>query len=162
MRETTWVLRHLKTSGFSEPELACVYRTVIRPILDYCCPVYHPMINDEQDQIIERLQCQALKNIYGYKTKYSDMRKMAGVTTHRQRRIDLCDKFANKSLASDRFSEWFPEQMGRRSGRNQERFMEFTARTDRLNNSPMFYMRRRLNGKPGKKYGERNKEYRNT
>ena len=43
MRETTWVIRHLKLSGFSEKELATVYKTVVRPVLDYCCVVYHPM-----------------------------------------------------------------------------------------------------------------------
>lgn len=34
------------------------------------------------------------------------------------------------------------------------------AKTDSLKNSPLFYMRRRLNGKPGKEYGERNRTYR--
>ena len=43
MRETAWVLRHLKLAGFTEAELATVYRTVVRPILDYCAVVYHPM-----------------------------------------------------------------------------------------------------------------------
>ena len=42
-------------------ELATVYRTVIRPILDYCAVVYHPMLSDEQDQAVERLQARALK-----------------------------------------------------------------------------------------------------
>ena len=63
MRETTWVLRHLKKSGFTEIELARVYKTIVRPVLDYCCTIYHPMLNDEQDQLVERLQAQALKNI---------------------------------------------------------------------------------------------------
>ena len=45
MRETTWVIRHLKLSGFTEDELATVYRSVVRPVLDYCCVVYHPMLN---------------------------------------------------------------------------------------------------------------------
>ena len=61
MRETTWVIRHLKLSGFSEKELATVYKTVVRPVLDYRCVVYHPMLTDEQDQIVERMQAQALK-----------------------------------------------------------------------------------------------------
>ena len=50
MRETTWVLRHLKLSGFNECELARVYTTIVRPVLDYCCVIYHPMLTDEQDQ----------------------------------------------------------------------------------------------------------------
>ena len=65
MTETMWISRHLKHNGFTEEELAIVYRIVILPVLDYCCVVYHPMITDEQDQQIERLQAKALKNIYG-------------------------------------------------------------------------------------------------
>ena len=56
MREVTWVLRHLLHAGFTEFELARVYTTVVWPVLDYCAVVYHPMLTDEQDQVIERLQ----------------------------------------------------------------------------------------------------------
>ena len=159
MRDTTWILRHLKVAGFEEHELATVYRTVIRPILDYCAVVYHPMLNDEQDQAIERLQAQALKNIYGYRDSYAMMRDKAGVTTHRARRIGLCDKFAEKAAASERFGDWFPLRGGR-TGRKGDTYQEFNARTDRLYNTPLYYYRRRLNGKPGKTYGERNRRYR--
>ena len=159
MRDTVWILRHLRIAGFSEPELATVYRTVILPVLDYCAVVYHPMLNDEQDQAVERMQAQALKCIYGYTDSYATMRKKAGVTTHRARRIDLCDKFARKAAGNPRFGSWFPPRTGR-SGRHGEDFRELPARTDRLFNSPLFYYRRRMNGKPGKTYGERNKAYR--
>ena len=47
MRDNVWVLRHLKLSGFTEPELAVVYRTVIRPILDYCAIVYLSLIHTD-------------------------------------------------------------------------------------------------------------------
>ena len=161
MRETTWVLRHLKHSSFTTDELVRVYKTVVLPVLDYCCVVYHPMLTDEQDQLVERRQAQALKNIFGYKTAYREMRERAELTTHRARRIDLCDKFARKALASDRFCSWFPPRRGRQGGRRAgEEFQEFTARTDGLQNTPLFYFRRRLNGKDGKKYGERNRKYR--
>ena len=159
MRDTVWVLRHLKIAGFTEPELAVVYRTVIRPVLDYCAVVYHPMLNDEQDQAVERMQAQALKCIYGYKDSYAVMREKAGVPTHRARRIELCDTFAEKAARSARFQSWFPLRTAR-SGRRGEEYQEFQARTDRLYNSPLYYFRRRLNGKPGKTYGERNRRYR--
>ena len=99
-----------------------------------------------------------MKNIYGYKDSYATMRQKAGVSTHRARRIDLCDKFAAKAAANPRFG-WFEERTGR-SGRNGDQYKELQARTDRLYNSPLFYYRRRLNGKPGKTYGERNRRYR--
>ena len=149
----------MKIVGFTERELATVYRTVVRPVLDYCAVVYHPILTNEQDQQVERLPAKALKNIYGYKDSYAAMREKAGVTTHRARRIALCDKFAEKTAAGGRFG-WFPLREGR-TGRHGEVYKEFQARTDRLFNSPVYYYRCRLNGKPGKIYGERNKEYRN-
>ena len=63
IRETTWVLRHLKRSGFTDSELALVYTTGVRPVLDYCCVVYHSMLTNKQDQQVERLQVQALECI---------------------------------------------------------------------------------------------------
>ena len=86
MRERVWILRHLGNSGFTEQELAVVYTTVIRPVVDYCCVVYHSLLTDEQDQIVERMQSQALKNIYGYKLSYTQMREKTGITTLRARR----------------------------------------------------------------------------
>ena len=50
MRDTSWVLRHLKLAGFTQDELTTVYRTVIRPVPDYCAVIYHPMLTDDQDQ----------------------------------------------------------------------------------------------------------------
>lgn len=151
--------RHLKVAGFTEDELATVYRTVVCPVLDYCAVVYHPMLTNEQDQLVERLQACALKNIYGYELSYAAMRDRAGVTTHRDRRIALCDKFAQKAAANPLFARWFPLRMGR-SGRHAENYEEFPARTDRLFNTPLYYFCRRLNGKPGKQYGMRNRKYR--
>ena len=161
MRERVWILRHLGKAGFNKTELATVYKTVIRPVVDYCSVVYHSMLTDEQDQQVERLQSQALKSIYGFGVSYADMRERAGVTTLRARRVELCDKFARKALANPRYEHWFPERTGRQ-GRHAEQFQELPARTDRLFNSPLFYFRRRLNGKEGKSYGERNRQYRDT
>ena len=156
-RRQYWTLYHLKRAGFKEEELAKVYRTVILPIADYCQVVYHAMITDEQDQQIERLQSKALKCIYH---SYASMRKLAGVSTLRQRRIEAADKFASKCAGSDCFARWFPlRQAGRAGVRRGEKYLEEFARCDRLKNTPIFYMRRRMNGKQGRTYGERNRQY---
>ena len=97
MRERVWILRHLGKAGFTQEELATVYKSVIRPTVDYCSVVYHSLLTDEQDQIVERMQAQALKSIYGFGIPYAEMREMAGVTTLRARRIEMCDKFARKA-----------------------------------------------------------------
>ena len=88
------------------------------------------------------------------------MREKDEITTLRERRIAHCDKFALKCANSYRFGHWFPEESSQRRGRKTETYQEEYARCDRLFNSPIYYMRRRLNGKEGKKYSSRNKEYR--
>ena len=162
VRRQYWSLFHLMHSDFKPDELARVYRSTILPVLDYCCVVYHSLLTDHQDQQVERLQKQALRIIYGPGIPYAKMRERAGVKTLRQRRIEMTDKFASKCLGG-RFPEWFPLRVpGRATRTGGERYLEEFARCDRLKNTPIFYMRRRMNGKEGKKYGERNKEYRNA
>ena len=161
IRQRYWMLRHLAGVGFNKPELVQVYKSSILPIADYCDVVYHPQLTDEQDQLLEGAQAGALRAIFGPKISARKLRSMAGVCTLRERRVEHCDKFARKCLLNERFACWFPLKSGRQSERhNQEKYREDFARCDRLKNSPIFYMRRRLNNKEGKKYGERNREYR--
>ena len=160
IRQRYWILSHLRKIGFDQEELVRVYKSSVLPLADYCCPAYHSMLSDLQDQLFERTQVGALRAIYGYGMTARELRAEANVTTLRERRVFLTDKFAEKCLSSERFRSWFPLAEGRRSGRNTEKYKEFFAKNDRLKNSPLFYMRRRLNGKPGKMYGERNRRYR--
>ena len=160
LRQRYWSLRHLRKVGFNETELVKVYKTSILPVADYCDVIYHSMLTDEHDQLLERAQVMALKCIFDPKLSGRKLRELAGLETLRERRIKHCDAFAAKCAASRRFSKLFPLREGRISARNTERYKEFYARCDRLKNSPLFFMRRRLNGKPGKTYGERNREYR--
>lgn len=161
-RARYWTLRNLKNSGFSTEELVTVYKTMIRPVADYACVVYHSSLTDEQDEALDRLQNHALKCIFG-PLSGRKLRELAGVMTLRARREELCDKFAAKLVENPLFSHWFPIKQTTTSTRNvvkQEKYVEFKARCDRLNNSPLFYFRRRLNGKVGKTYGKKYEEFR--
>ena len=160
IRQRYWVLCHLRKAGFNESELLRVYKSNILPLADYCSPAYHSLLSDLQDQELERAQIGALRHIFGYELSARKLREKAQLKTLRQRRIDLTDKFARKCLESERFRGWFPLKKGRVSGRSVQIYEEEPARCDRLKNSPIFYMRRRLNGKEGKVYGQKNREYR--
>ena len=158
IRQKYWSLRHLKKIGFTPSELVKVYKTIILPCADYCDVVYHSLLTDEHDELLERAQVGALRTIFDYKLSGRKLRETAAVPTLRQCRIEHCDKFANKCLNS-KFSHWFPRNTNRAT-RNTDQFLEKFARCDRLRNSPLHYMRRRLNGKEGRKYGERNRSFR--
>ena len=56
--------------------------------------VYHSMKTDAQDELVERLQSQALKIIYGKDVTYAEMRSRAEVTTLRARRIEAVQRGA--------------------------------------------------------------------
>ena len=139
-----------------------VYTTMIRPVADYGCVVYHSSLTDKQDEELDRLQNHALKCIFG-PLLGRKLRDLAGVTMLRRRREDLCDKFARKLVSNPQFAGWFPLKQTRASSRQtgkQEIYLEERARCDQLKNSPMHYFRRQLNGKQGETYGKRYEEYR--
>ena len=164
-RQRMWTLYNLKKNGFSNEELVKVYKTCIRPVADYLDVVYHPSLPDDLDEELDRLQNQALKIIFGAGNGGRTLRKLAGISTLRDRRVQHCDKFAASCAASTRFGDWFPLKDRRRSTRTcsgtvPEKYVEKFARCERLRSSPLFFFRRRLNGKAGKRYGERYREYR--
>ena len=117
MRSRLWILRNLKRSGFNTEELITVYKSMLRPVAEYGCVVFHSSLTDEQDEAIDRLQNQALKCIYGPFISGRKMRESAGLETLRARRIVLFVKFAKKSLVNPRFQHWFPEKDARTSAR---------------------------------------------
>ena len=160
MRQRSWFLRNLSRVGFNPEELVRVYCSVILPIADYCAPAYHSMVNDIQDQHLEQAQVGALRCIFGYGDSARTLRQRAALKTLRERRILLTDKFARKAASDPRFCHWFPLRTVARATRGGDKYEEKFAKCDRLKNSPLYYMRRRLNGKEGKTYGERNRIYR--
>ena len=107
-RLSAWSRASVRLFGFTQEELLKVYRTIVRLVADYCAVFYHSILTHYEVQELNRLQAQALKNIYGFGIPYSKMREMSELTTLRERRLELVDKFASKCLGSDCFSHWFP------------------------------------------------------
>ena len=149
LRTKSWVLRTLRKCGFTPDELVRVYISMIRPAAEYASPAWHPLLTAGQTNEIERQQVQALKNIYGYELSAQKLREKANIPLLSTRRFEACKVFATKCAKSDRFKHWFPLRhqpvYARREGTSYRQYEEYTARTDRLRNSPLHYMRRVLN-----------------
>ena len=162
VRSRYWTLRNLKANGFNEEEFVQAYKTVIWPVTEYGCVVFHSSLTDEQDEKLERLQDHALKCIYRTELSARRLRGKAGLDTLRARREEINMKFATKCANDPVFARWFPLETSRRSTRNGHGgiYKEEKACCERLKNSPLFYFRRILNGRVGKTYGVRNKDYR--
>ena len=142
-----WILHHLGHRGFSQADLLAVFRSTMLPIHEYCRCVFNSSLTLSQASALERLQAQALKAIFGYVHSYRSLLQMSGLTTLQQRRDERCKKFARKCLNSPHFKVRFPLNPVTRSTRNPLRYKEQRARTKRLFNSPIYHMRRMLDGK---------------
>jgi len=58
-------LKQLKRLGAGQDDLLCFYGTVIRPVLEYACPVRHSSLTAMQTKALEEsLQCRVLHIIY--------------------------------------------------------------------------------------------------
>lgn len=148
LRKRVWSLRHLRKSGFKQPELVKVYTAMIRPVAEYCSCVFHTLITEDESKRLDHFESQCLKNIFGRRLSYRAMLKKAEIVSLSTRRMEAFDKFAEKAAASPRFRKWFPTYHSRaNNNRNTMLYKEYHAKTDRLYYSPLFVMRRRMNGK---------------
>ena len=151
-RSRKWILHHLGHRGFSKTDLLAVYKSTILPVHDYCSCVFNSSLTLSQASMLERLQSQALKAIYGYEFSYRALLEMSGLRRLQERRDDRCEKFARKCLTDETFRSWFPLNPVERVTRNPLPYLEAKARTKRLMNSPVYQMRRILNGKGPSKF----------
>ena len=145
-RSRTWTLRDLRKAGLGTDDLLRVYKSTIRPVIEYSSVIYHSMLTDDLTEYIEKQQTRALKNIYGNELSRRKLLEISGVPLLSDRRQEACGRFAQKMANNPRFSHHFKLRKSRaRSGRAQE-YVEHKARTNRRKNSPIFFFRRILNG----------------
>ena len=147
-RSRLWALRHLRRSGMCQADLLFVYLSVLRPVLDFAVPAYHSLLTQTQSDKLEGLQCRALKIVYNCDLSYNAALTKSSITTLSERRRILVENFAIKASKNPRFADgWFPLRTNNKyDTRNQKKYIEFPATTERLRNSPLHYMRRVLNG----------------
>ena len=145
-RSRAWVIRHLKRAGLSECDLIKMYKTLVRPVLDYMAAVYHPMLTREQKKELERLQMGCLKTIFGYEKSYRETLEKGRIQSLEERRQDIFDKFAVKLAKNPDYQHWLPKTSFTGYDLREELiFTEHFAATERLRNSPLYAIRRRLN-----------------
>ena len=137
-----WALIHLRNAGFSGDQIV----DHLRPIIEYCSVIYHPLLTVSQSEQIERMQKQALRLAYGWDRSYEQLCAEKNITTLQHRRESYIDRFTEKTLLSERFGHWYPErEETEHLIRNRRNFEETRSRTRRYYNSPLSFLRRRAN-----------------
>ena len=130
----------------AETDLLKIYQVVIRPVLEYATPTFHPMLTKEMTKNIECIQKRVSKIIFGWDSSYTELLSEEKLQLLEERRHRLTDNFAKKVLASEKGPEWFPLRPNTgHDTRNNGNYLEQYAKTERLRKSPLYHMRRRLN-----------------
>ena len=144
--KAVWSLNHLKKARISPDVLVRIYCTMLRPIIEFCSVVYHPMLTIEMSNDLERLQKMSLKIIHGFGIEYEELLRKSNLKTLEHRRTEAFKKFSNAVVLNERYESWFPTNVETSHDlRHRKRYCEFYARTNRLYNSPLYAMRRALN-----------------
>lgn len=144
-----FMLRSLKRFGFDHDELVTVYRSYVRPVIEYGDVVWHSGLTSKQINDLEKIQKRACRTIQGREySSYSEALSSCDLMTLEDRRIDHCLKFAKGLADNDRTKHLLPptriESHGRNL-RNSNKISQIPTKTKRFQQSPIPYFVKLLN-----------------
>ncbi len=139
-----------KLSKFTrnKQDLKRVYILQIRLKLEQSAVVWHSNITQQCERNLERVQKSALRIILGDKyVSYDNALKTLKLQTLKERREELCLKFAKKCLTVPKLQRMFPRSLNDHGmdKRSSEYFQVNRGLTERLRRSSIPYMQRLLN-----------------
>ena len=65
------ILWHLKRTKVPQVDIAALYRTLVRSVINYATPTYSSLLTEGQSKRLECLQMWAFKIGYGFKVAYN-------------------------------------------------------------------------------------------
>lgn len=105
-----YMLYQLKRVGISQNDLVTIYVSVVRPVLEYACPVWHTNLPQYLSDSIEMIQKRALKCIFPA-TSYAEILTYVKLETLKARRDCLCQKYFNKiKVSTHRLNYLLPDK----------------------------------------------------
>ena len=125
----------LRKTGVPSSDIVNFYCTCVRPLLEYCAPVFHHAIPSYLSEDFERIQKRAL-NVISPGHSYCDNLARFGLKTLQSRRETLCLKLFQSILSDERFSNLVPPR--HKASFNLRHLCTFTLprfRTDRYKRS---------------------------
>ena len=131
-----YMLYQLKRAGIGQHDLVTIYVSVIRPVLEYACPVWHTNLNNHLTESIETVQKRALKCIYPG-NEYADILCLTNLPCLKERGDSLCKKyFQNIMETTHRLNYLLPCQRCNQYGvRRFKKYPLPEIRTNRYRNS---------------------------
>ena len=136
-----YVLCHLVRSGFSSEDVIKIYCSLIRPILEYACEVWHCGLTHKLSDDIEAVQRRCMKVIFPY-LSYADATAVAQLDTLSSRREKAVVKLFNEIKSDNHVLHHllpFKMNLSRNVVRNVYPFNIPVARTSRRMRSLISY-----------------------
>ena len=135
----------LKRANVQAHDIICFYLTCIRPVLEYCAPLYHHALPDYLSKDIERIQKRAL-SIISPGLSYDDSLSMFNLAPLEDRLIDQCEKLFDSIVSKpDHKLNHFlpPKNYCHYNLRRQRHFANPVMRTKRFSSTflPSMYRR---------------------
>ena len=143
------MLRSLKRFGFDQDELSIVYKSYVRPVVEYADVVWHSGLTCKQSGDIERIQRRACRTILGQQfTTYSESIAKCNLIKLSHRRVDHCLSFAMGLEDNPRTRHLIPPTRIAVHGYNLRNANDLTqpmTKTKRYKQSPVPYFITLLN-----------------
>ena len=144
------MLRSLKKCGFDREELLTVFKSYVRPVIEYGDVVWHSGLSIKQTYELERIQKRAFKTTVGFNNykSYSDALNTCGLNSLQERRGDHCLKFAKSLGDNERTNHLLPPTrfaVHGRNLRNSKNISQLASKTNRFQQSPVPYFVNLLN-----------------
>ena len=93
-----YMLYQLKRAGVNQADLVTIYISVVRPVVEYACPVWHTNLPIYLSDNIEMIQKRAVGAIFPGMS-YVDILNHINLSTLKERRDYLCKKYFRNMLA---------------------------------------------------------------
>ena len=106
-----YILCKLKKNGVPTSDLVLIYTMYIRPLMEFCAPVWSSSLTTQQSDSIERVQRRALRMIsYPDQRHYEELLSNFNIPSLAIRRNDLLTNFAKSILVSSRHRDLLPAE----------------------------------------------------
>ena len=131
-----YMMYQLKRAGISQSDLVTVYLSVVRPVQEYACPVWHTNLQQYPSDNIETIQKRALRCIFRG-ASYAEILSNVGLQTLKDRRDCICKKYFN-SMKSEthKLHHLLPDERHVNYEMRQSKFYPLPkTRTNRYRNS---------------------------
>ena len=128
-------LYQLKHAGITQKDLFSVYVSVVRPVLEYACPVWHTNLPQYLSDNIEVIQKRALKCIFSG-LGYAEILRRVNLDTLNVRRDSICQKyFDNIKVGTHRLNVLSDKRHTEYNITQENVYPLLVTRTNRFRNS---------------------------